>query len=575
VDHPVVASAAAREYARDGGYTVLRAATAALAFLLFSATGASWSAADLSEFTEIHDPDLDWSFGWAMAMSGNTLVVGNNHPRSGSVWIFERRRRHPESFRLEKRLASPFPKDGPYFGRGVEMDDDTIVVTVGFSRSVLVFSRHQGGRDAWGFVKRFRKFGDAAIDGDLLALGVNGKRVDIHQRDLGGVDNWGRLATIRVKEGEVPFAASVALSGRALVVGSAWTACGSWTDVCSDGYRVFEQDPDDPADWPLVFHKPGRGFGDFTGGEVLVDGGVLVSTDGIRERRGGRWDLVAAAAKDGAFSGLALRGHSVAHRSPRGARLLDRTGTPEAAWRHSDEVLIDASHCGAIDLGPREVAVACPHGTSSAPFGTVRIYPRRPLFADDFEDVSFARWTTLRRRVRPIAPGLDGSEGALAVDADGTARKSFVRVRSSARAPSVSVEFWLLPKRVRLDGDGVDVLHLAGRGRRQVKLALKQIDSGYRVELFIRTPKGDFERVGGTRVRSDTATRIGLEWHRASDPLLANGLVRLTKKGRRVAERIDLANHAENISVLTLGLPAGSLGARGGSLFFDSVVVHR
>ncbi|MCP4202770.1 MAG: hypothetical protein GY769_12660 [bacterium] len=544
-------------------------------------------AEDFSTFTKIHDPDEAWSFGWALAMSGDTLVVGNNNSASGSVWIFKRNRRKPSRFKLAKRLTSPIPDDEPYFGRKVAIDGDTLAVNVGFSRSVLIFSRDHGGSGVWGFVKKIEGSGAVAVDGDLVALAVYGESVDIYQRDLGGVDNWGHLATIRPGDSEDPFAASLSVSGRTLVVGSAFDACGTWTDVCSYGYRVFEQNASDPTDWRQVLYKPGKGFGDYTGSEVLVDGPTLVSTDGIRERRRGSWDLAAPAAADQGLFVLALRQHSIAHlslTSDGAVQVLDRMSGLDPAWRPVGELPLKGTDCGSPVLGPRELVVACPHGESPEDFGTVRIYPRAPLFSHGFEEPSLSGWTKIKRKVRLTVPGLGGSDQALAVDVDGSERKSFVRTRSLDREPSVALEFSLLPNRVGLAGQTVDLVHFSGHGRRQVRLTMREVDDKYRLDLWARQPGirlggpgglGGFVKVGGTRIATDTSTRLGIEWQRASGPFVADGVARLTKKGRVVAERQDLATDRDSISVLTLGLPAGSRGTKGGTIVFDAVSVHR
>jgi hypothetical protein len=361
-------------------------------------------------------------------------------------------------------------------------------------------------------------------------------------------------------------------------VGSAFDACGTWTDVCSYGYRVFEQNTSDPTNWRQVLYKPGKGFGDFTGYEVLIDGSTLVSTDGIHERRGGSWELVAPAPEGPGLFGLALRRYSIAHGSfaPGGTvTVLDRASGTSPSWRAVGEAQAGSADCGHVTLGPRELVVACPHGESPGNFGTVRIYPRAPLFSHGFERPSLSGWTSIKRKVRLTSPGLRGSGQALAVDLDPSGRKSFVRTRTLGRQPGVSLEFSLLPNRVRLAGQTVDLAHLSGTGRQQVRLAMMELDGKYRLDLWVRLPGLGFVKVGGTKVPSDTSTRLGIEWQRATGSFVADGVVRLTKKGRVVAERRDLATTRNSISVLTLGLPAGSRDTRGGTLLFDSVSVHR
>lgn len=524
-------------------------------------------AGELGEPVVLGDPAATPSFGWSLAISGNTLAVGSNDPRRGTVWLFERRPRTPRRWRLAERLTSPLPELEAYFGRDLELDGDVLVVGVGFSDSVLVFVRNREGRRRWTFVRRVRRTGEMALDGDLLAI-AGGRRVELFQRDLGGADRWGLLTRIQAANARRDWAFEVDLSGRTLGVGATRFACGSFGGLCSDGYRLFERDTADPRRWRQILHVPHEDPDAPIGFQVLVDGSTVLAEDGIRERGPGSWALVEVPAAPPTLFGRALRQSTIALPGER-IEWLERRRRAAIAWRSLESV---RSGCGGdLALGPRELVEGCPTGEA----GTVLVYPRRPLFADRFERTDLARWSRRVGDVRRASPGLAGSRTALAVDLEGGARRSFVRAGRWGAQPSVSLDFWLLPNGAPLGGRRIDVVHLTGGGRRQAVVTLRELAGGYRVELWGGEDDGSLLFVGGASAAPDEELLWTVEWRHASGPLAADGVARLRMNGQLVAERRDLANAEATVSALTLGLPRGAAGAGHGSLLFDGVVLQR
>ncbi len=108
-------------------------------------------------------------FGSSLATSGDTIVVGaheedggpeNPLPRSGTAYIFSRNQGGAEAWGQVAILRATDAQDEDFFGQDVAISGDTVVVGAPgedggegdpqpFSGAVYVFNRNQSGSDAW------------------------------------------------------------------------------------------------------------------------------------------------------------------------------------------------------------------------------------------------------------------------------------------------------------------------------------------------------------------------------------------------------------------------------------------
>jgi len=196
-------------------------------------------------------PD-DWIyFGTSVAISGSTAVVGaygddDAGPNSGSAYVFERNQGGADSWGEVAKLTASDAAGGDWFGDGVSISGDTVVVTAqrnmdagADTGSAYVFSRNQGGADSWGEVAKLLAsdatagdwFGkSAAISGDTVVVGAmyedsvatDSGSAYVFSRNQGGADSWGEVTKLVASDaqGWDFFGWSVAISGDMLVVGA-------------------------------------------------------------------------------------------------------------------------------------------------------------------------------------------------------------------------------------------------------------------------------------------------------------------------------------------------------------------
>ncbi len=192
------------------------------------------------------------NYGQPVAASRDTVVVGAPFDRAaggqaiGSAYVFVVRSNNFSQWDLPKIIQAPIPLSGDQFGFSVAIDRDTIVVGAPLdvangiaSGTAYVFSRHQGGSNQWGFVKKLvatdaasaDQFGNAvAVSGDTIAVGAhlrddagnNAGGVYLFERNLTGPNQWGQShKTIDPQgRGGDEFGYAVSLSGDTLAVGA-------------------------------------------------------------------------------------------------------------------------------------------------------------------------------------------------------------------------------------------------------------------------------------------------------------------------------------------------------------------
>jgi ribonuclease BN (tRNA processing enzyme) len=183
----------------------------------------------------------DW-FGYSVAISGDTVVVGayGDDSSKGAAYVFVRNQGGADNWGQVKKLTASDGVANDYFGWSVALSGDTIVVGAygddGYRGAVYVFARNQGGANNWGQVKKLVAadwavwdcFGmSVALSGDAMVVGafmddsVKGAAY-VFARNQGGADNWGQVKKLTASDGIVQdsFGESVAISGDTVVVGA-------------------------------------------------------------------------------------------------------------------------------------------------------------------------------------------------------------------------------------------------------------------------------------------------------------------------------------------------------------------
>jgi len=213
----------------------------------------STEAASFSEVKKLlaSDAEVADRFGWSVAVSGDTAVVGARHEdaggtRAGAAYIYQRDQGGADNWGEVKKLLASDAQAGDVFGHTVTVSGNTAVVgalgedTAGFSTgAAYLFQRNQGGADNWGEVKKLLAsdgqasddFGwSVAVSDDTAVIGApfedpgsaQAGSVYIFQRDEGGSGNWGEVTKLTASDAQDNdfFGDSVAISGDTVVVGA-------------------------------------------------------------------------------------------------------------------------------------------------------------------------------------------------------------------------------------------------------------------------------------------------------------------------------------------------------------------
>ncbi len=197
------------------------------------------------------DTVADDAFGYAVAVSGDTAIVGafrndSSGSGAGSAYIFERNHGGKDNWGQLRKLSPGDPEPSDVFGFSVGISSDTVVVGAQASTdageasgSAYVFERNHGGRNNWGEVKKLTaldaaatdRFGiSAAISGDTIVVGAYGKddpgentgTAYVFERNWGGADEWREIARLSAPGLQAYdwFGYSVSISGNTIVVGA-------------------------------------------------------------------------------------------------------------------------------------------------------------------------------------------------------------------------------------------------------------------------------------------------------------------------------------------------------------------
>ncbi len=207
------------------------------------------------------DIEADDRFGFSVAISGDFAVVGAQledagGSAAGAAYVLQRNEGGAENWGEVKKLTASDAQAGDQFGYSVAVSGDTVVVGANDEDSAgsgtgaaYVFRRNHGGADNWGEVKKLiasdaqggDNFGwSVTVSGDTVVVGAyvedaGGSAAGaayVFQRNQGGTDNWGEVKKLTASDAETGdlFGISVAVSGDTIVVG-AWVEDAGGSDA--------------------------------------------------------------------------------------------------------------------------------------------------------------------------------------------------------------------------------------------------------------------------------------------------------------------------------------------------------
>jgi len=304
-----------RSLTRHSGVSVFCSAVATLAFLVSASPLLAQEGEGEPDKLVHSDPNVENSFGdhfgWSVAVSGNTAVVGTPTrddfgDLSGAVYVFVRAGATNPWIQVAKLI----PRDarrGLQFGRSVAISGDTIIVgAVGddehgeFTGSAYIFARHHGGPNAWGEVTKLRAsnaaqgdvFGESvSISGDTAVVGAPQNQAPfparagfatIFERNHLGIDVWGEAARVTAGDGQSGdrFGASISISGDTFIVGSPDDDQPGlpFFGFSAGSAYVFARQSNMPGDWAEVVKLIARDAvaGDGFGWAVGIDGDTAI-----------------------------------------------------------------------------------------------------------------------------------------------------------------------------------------------------------------------------------------------------------------------------------------------------------
>ncbi len=185
--------------------------------------------------------------GEAVAINGDTIVVGTRFASGGrgAAYVY-RRNGSSNSWTFSAKILPSDPALNDQFGFSVAVSGNIVAVgsrldddAGSASGSVYLFSRNQGGTNAWGQIKKLTAFDGAtddlfgqsvAINGDNVLVGAigdfqNGLKTGsayLYSRNQGGTNNWGQIRKLIPSDGGGgdEFGSSVSIDGDNLVIGA-------------------------------------------------------------------------------------------------------------------------------------------------------------------------------------------------------------------------------------------------------------------------------------------------------------------------------------------------------------------
>ncbi|HNT25349.1 MAG TPA: Ig-like domain-containing protein [Anaerolineales bacterium] len=272
------------------------------------------------------DAQANDAFGSAVAISGNTVIVGAPYEDgesdsaldSGSVYIFYQNQGGANAWGQVAVVRNPDWLPDAQFGSAVTLDGDVAAVAarnaLGNTGVVYILYRNQGGADQWGmwtYVEDYEwdsddHYGaDLDLSGDTLVVGAYGEdggtgnplsesgAAFVYQRNEVAADIWGHVTTLRASDAQVNdyFGFSVSISGDTIVVGAALEDGGPGDPLSNAGAAyVFRRNQGGADLWGQVaiLHASDAQVGDMFGASLGLDGDLLVV--GAQNEGGGLGD---------------------------------------------------------------------------------------------------------------------------------------------------------------------------------------------------------------------------------------------------------------------------------------------
>lgn len=230
-----------------------------------------------------------WSqFGSSLAVDGDVMVSSapaammDDDLNAGAAYVFYRDATTNQW--SERKKLVPLDTVGFFtFGQALALNGDTIAVTVPSGTfngvvqgaGIYLFGRDQGGPDQWGVMIRITDpianegvfASTVALAGDLLFVGAVSASAEgmvmIFERDRGGPNMWGKIATIlesdlgSAKGTDEAFGAAVAVDGDNLLIGAPpdrntdEEGDNFWSNNNGAAY-LFARDPINRDQWSFV-----------------------------------------------------------------------------------------------------------------------------------------------------------------------------------------------------------------------------------------------------------------------------------------------------------------------------------
>ncbi len=247
--------------------------TSGAAYVFYRDQGGAGTWGQVAKLTASDGATND-DFGWSVALSGGTALVGadyddDNSTDSGSAYVFYQNQGGADNWGQVAKLTASDGAADDNFGQAVALSGDTALVGAyrydTYKGSAYIFSHNQGGADNWGEVTKLTPsdsavddgFGESvALDGDTALVGAyrddnpgnNSGSAYVFDRDQGGADIWGEVVKLTASDGAASdyFGGSVSLSGDTALVG----AYGDDDDGANSGSAyLFERNAGGAENW--------------------------------------------------------------------------------------------------------------------------------------------------------------------------------------------------------------------------------------------------------------------------------------------------------------------------------------
>lgn len=257
---------------------------------------------EVAKLTSSDEEEGDF-FG-SVDIDGNTIVVGAKYENGegisrGAVYIFERNQGGVDIWGEVTKLTASDAQDNDYFGEGVDISRDTIIVSASEEDglgidwgAVYVFERNLGGQNNWGEASKltasdsedYDYFGPADVSGDTIVVGArfeDGNGIDrgaayVYERNFGGNNNWGEVTKLTAFEPADNQRFGVpAISGDIIVIG---TGFEEGLYYASGAAYVFERNYSEPDTWveKVRLTSSSVSYADMFGGSLNIDGEYII-----------------------------------------------------------------------------------------------------------------------------------------------------------------------------------------------------------------------------------------------------------------------------------------------------------